>query len=142
VQRCVVVDVETGEGYLSFVPLGLSEYKGGCICYFSGKVYYLHRNGALPETEEYKFFIKGQRFGNDKLKRLETIEIEGDAHGEVQMIIMTEKQAKTITLNLGVGEKYARVGLQGKAFDFLIFPSKGVTMYAMTVELSRIGAVK
>ena len=120
----------------------LSEYKGGTICRYGEYLYHLHRKGGLPETEEYQYAVRGVRFGDDTVKRLDAIEIAGAYDGEVRVDIHAGQQNKVVSLKLGEGQNRAPVHLSGKVFDFYFILSQKACMYELTVEITRILSVK
>jgi hypothetical protein len=134
----VVIDGETGEGYTSFAPSALSEYKGGALCHYDGVVRSLHLHGDLPSGEKRWFQATQVDFGVVGGKCLEGLEMEGE--GEVRVVVGNGKTEKAFVCNLQSGNASVRLNMPGEEYSIALELGDKTKIFAITAQIQQLRA--
>ena len=115
VDKCVVVDAETEDGYFSFVPSRLSDYKGGAVACCDGYLWHLFRGGKMPSVGKRAFVVNDLKFGGGGARTLERLELIGA--GSVKVTVKSGSKSKTFTMAMTGGRAEKDISLHGKTFS-------------------------
>lgn len=137
VERCVVVDAETGKGYFSFVPEASTAYEGRVYCRVADYVGVLDKDGRLPPESEYVFSVSDTDLGVDGVKTLTGVFMRGE--GRCALEISNGKRTTQVEVNLSKNSGKAKMRLRGERFSLRILPYYGCTLSGLTFSWVKLG---
>lgn len=112
VPTSVVIDCQTGEGYVSFAPNALSCLDKQGFCVHNGKIQRLQLSGESPEPSE---FIVRTDLGQRKRKTLQSIWVNGTG---TLRIYVSNGRTRRISSRILTGEETKwEINLRGNEFD-------------------------
>ena len=138
-KKGIVVDAESGKGYESFVPFGLSSSLGEALCSGMGYVCKLKASGQLPETETAEFYVEKLRFGGGEKTLLHGLRFFGK--GTIEVVARCGEHSKGKTLSFENGEIYLPLRLRGREFSFQIRLDAGAEIWKLEAETETLLSV-
>ncbi len=130
----LVVDGETGDGYYTFVPMGLGSIHKRAYCSWNGRLYELCAGGNLPTSGTPKriFRVNGLDFGERKRKSLHALYVAGRGLIKVRIFDGLSWMEKSKTLN---GDTLSlRVNKRAKQFDLELVLGDGASVSRVSAE--------
>ncbi len=131
--QTVAVDLESGNGYKTFLMKGLCTGEGKGIFSYQNTLYRVAPFGELPREEEATFTMEDTDFSMRGNKTWKGVYLQGE--GSIALRVTANGKTKEQTVVMQEGSGYARLDMRGVRFAITLVLQTGATLRSMTAEV-------
>ena len=137
VEKSVILNTETGEGYYSFPLRGIGATKKQGYCMLDGFIYRFDESGSMPGNRKRSFTVTGIDLDGDKEKSIQKMTVRG--MGEVMISLYDGIERRTFTGTLDGGVYTFDVYMRTKNLNMLIELVAGTYIESVAFDYELLG---